>query len=329
MKFQQTIKKCAACAAAVALACTFFPSANVCAEDPGTISFLMSPMYEKISLDPGESYSSSFTITTPSQATADFNYQVYTQSYYRDENNIAIFEDVEGHSQMVDWITIDSPTTGTLPPDGYATIRFTINVPENAPAGGQYAAITVGTAHPETQGSDDGIKIQESIAMGYTVYAEITGETVKQGEITDINVPSFLFSGNITGSSSIKNTGNVHGDAIYKLQVFPLFSSEEVYTNEENPDIRVVLPDRTLYYETSWDNTPWLGIFNVLYTVEFEGVVSQVSKMVIVCPIWLLFVVIFGIIMLIIWIVLRSKARKTPKKKPVIKEDPVNGPIDK
>lgn len=307
MNFRKKINQFKAAVASIALILSILPTA-VSALD--STSFIMSPMYEKISLTPGENYSSSFAITTPSQATSDINYKVYIQSYYRDENNNAIFEDVSGRSQIAEWINLDSPTTGTLKPNDYITINFTINVPENAPAGGQYAVITVGTAESTPSGEGFGVNIQESVAIGYTIYAEITGETIRQGEIIDMNVPSFLFSGNITGSSYIKNTGNVHGDAIYKLQVFPLFSDEEVYTNEENPDVRVVLPDRTLYYETTWNNTPWIGIFNVIYTVEYEGVISQVSKIVIICPIWLLFIVIFAIVLLIIWIITKFKGHK-------------------
>ena len=273
-------------------------------------SFIMSPMYEKISLNPGDSYSSSFMIVTPSQATSNFDYKVYVQGYYRDDNNNTIFENIGGHSQIVDWVQINSPKTGTLKPDDSAKISFTINVPKDAPAGGQYAVITVGSATPEKAGEGGGVNIQESVAMGYTIYAEITGTTIKQGEVTGASVPGFIFSGNITGSSSVKNTGNVHGDAKYTLQVFPLFSDEEVYTNSENPETRVVLPDRTLYNETSWNNTPWFGIFNVVYTVDFNGLSSQVSKIVIICPVWLLFIIIFIIIALIIWFILRFENHK-------------------
>ncbi len=280
----------------------------VSAIDNTATSFMMSPMYEKISLNPGENYSSSFTITTPSQATSDFHYKVSVQSYYRDENNSAIFEDVDGRGQMKDWIKLNSPDTGVLKPNGYAVINFTIKVPKTAPAGGQYAVITVGSATSEVP-DNQGVNIQESVAIGYTIYAEITGTTIKQGEIIDANVPSFLFSGKISGTSAIKNTGNVHSDATYKLQVFPLFSDEEVYTNEEKPDTRLVLPNRTVYNETTWDETPWFGIFNVVYTVEFEGVESQVSKMVIVCPLWLLSIIVLAIIALIIWGVMTFKKR--------------------
>jgi len=275
--------------------------------------FSMSPMYEKIVLNPGDSYTSSFMIVTSSNATSDFHYKVYVQSYYRDDNNNAIFEDVDGRGQMANWITIDSPTEGVLKPNEGTKIYFTIDVPENAPAGGQYAAVTVGSATGESVGGENSVSIQESVAMGYTVYAEITGNTKHQGEIKDANVPSFLLSGKITGSSSVKNTGNVHGDAIYKMQVFPLFSDEEIYTNEENPETHLILPNRTLYNETVWEETPSVGIFNVIYTVEFEGVTTEVSKLVIICPIWLLFIIFFVIAMIIIWIVLRVRARGKAK----------------
>ena len=270
----------------------------------------MSPMYEKIILVPGQSYTSEFSIISPANSQVDFDYKIYAQNYYRDENNNAIFEDVNGTGKMVDWITIDSPTTGTLTPNESRKVQFTINVPEDAPAGGQYAAITVATASPENVGQNGGISIREQLAIAYTVYAEIAGNTVRQGEIYDLNLPSFLFSGEIVGSAMVKNTGNVHDDAKYTLQIFPLFSNEEVYTNEENPDTRLVLPNRTLYHENVWDNTPMVGIFNAVYTVEFEGLTSQISKMIIVCPLWLLFIILFVIIALIIWIMIRIRVRK-------------------
>ena len=288
----------------------FFATAvipNTFADGNNTSSFSMSPMREKIILNPGEIYTSSFNIHAASTITQPFYYKVYNQPYYRDKDNQVIFEEYGNMSQITNWTTINSPMSGSLGPGESANISFTVHVPEDASAGGQYMTITVGSDSKEIS-ENGGVNIQESIAIGYTVYAEIAGTTIRQGEIVSANVPSFLLSGDIAGSSAIKNTGNVHGDAKYTLQVFPLFSSEEIYTNEENPDIHLILPDRTLYSETTWKNTPALGIFNVIYTVEFEGITTEVKKLIIKCPIWLLFLIIFSIIVLITWIVFRSRS---------------------
>ena len=284
---------------------------NRVANAAGTLGFSVSPMKQNIVLNPGDSYRGTFTVSNPASSENDFNYAITISPFYvkDDADYTAVFDVASDRTMISDWITLVSPAEGTIEPNSSDEIEFVINVPDDAPAGGQYAAITVSSAstNDQTEGSTG---IREQLAIAHTIFAEIAGNTIKQGEIKEAGVPSFIFSGDLAASSKIKNTGNVHGKATYTLQVFPLFSDEEVYTNEEKPDEQVILPDRTLYNQTIWKNTPSFGIYNVVYTVKFEGTETKVTKMVIKCPIWMLFSVLFAIAAIIIYLVLKIKARR-------------------
>lgn len=275
------------------------------------VGISVSPMIQKIILSPGETFTGSFTVFNQAGNQGDLNYETEVIPFFADENYDAIYEETEDYNQIVDWITIDNGT-GTLTPNSGASVDYKIDVPKDAPSGGQYAAIRVISINNQSDNSTNNMNANINVRYGiaYTIFAEITGTTERHGEIESVDVPGFIFSGNISGSSSIKNTGNVHGTAKYTLQVFPLFSDEEVFTNEEDPDTGTILPDRTRYMETKWNDTPAVGIFNVVYTVEFEGVTAQVSKTVIKCPIWLLFIIIFAIAAIIIYFISRAKSRK-------------------
>ena len=293
---------------------SFLPSANVFADGYG---ITLAPMNQKVVINPGESYETSFKISNPVFQTEDVYYELSVEPFFTNENDEIIFQ-AEGDSDaIVNWVSFEVPIEGSLKPNEVKEIKFKIDVPENTAAGGQYVSIiATAMSKSEKEGNDSGVTtegtaatIKEIRRIAHLVYAEITGNTTKSGEITEANVPSFMFGGKITGSSIIKNTGNVHGTAKYTLQVFPLFSGEEVYTNEEEPETKTVMPNRTVYREITWEETPGIGIFNVVYTVEFEGATAQVKKMVIICPIWLLFIIIFAILFAIFYVIAKLKKR--------------------
>jgi len=275
----------------------------------------VAPMTHSVLLTPGETYHGSFVLSNPKSSDETLYYATGVMPFYIGDDKRVEFSTNGDRNQIVNWITVENPT-GSLAPNSSTNIYYTINVPDNTPAGGQYALIKVASvAKEDIENNDFSLNISVSYGVGYMIYGEIAGTTIRKGEIIDVSVPSFLFSGNITGTSSIKNSGNTHGTAKYIMQVYPLFSNEELYTNEENPGESTILPDRTMYHETSWGETPMFGIFNVVYTVEFEGVTEQVSKMVIKCPIWLLFIIIFIIAAIIIYFVMRAKSRKNSRKR--------------
>ena len=271
-------------------------------------SFSVSPMFQNVSLVPGETYYGTFKITNPNTNTTDFYYVLSVQPFFHNEANEAVFENNDDYNQIVNWINLEQDS-GVIKANSTEEVKFSINVPEDVPAGGQYAAIMVSSA--ENNSTAGGVNLDTKYQISHLIYADVAGETVRKGEIDDVRVPGFLLSGNITGNAKITNKGNVHSRATQTLQVFPLFSNEEVFTNEENPDSVFIMPESTRLSFVEWKETPSIGIFHVIYNVEYEGVESKVDKIVIICPLWLLFLILLAIFLLIFRIL---SAKKKDKK---------------
>lgn len=260
----------------------------------------VSPTSSKIVLSPGDSYEGVVTVSNPSNAIEDLSYEAHADSFFVDDDYAISLGTINDYTKMKDWITL-SNESGTIPAGSSAEINYTISVPENAPAGGQYAAIVVATVPPQ---GGEGTTIREVWQIASPIYASIAGSSTLSGTISENNIPSFVLNPPVEASFVVENTGNVHADTMYYLQVYPLFSDEEIYTNEEDPEVVNVMPGTKRAVINSWNDAPQVGIFRIIQTVKAFGSESITEKTVIICPIWLLFLIIFIVVALIIWIVM-------------------------
>ena len=272
----------------------------------GKTNILVSPTKQRVTIDPGTSYSGSFEVHNAGQE--DFSYTVYVTPYTVLDDRYSISYDSKNqYSYISDWVTF-SKTEGHLDPDEEQVINFTVDVPADAPGGGQYAAFMVETA--DTRGQHN---IGVINRVGMVFYASVSGTTNRCANIIDNKINGFSFAPPISASSLLENCGNVHGDAEYTLTVWPLFSHEEIYTNEENPDSKIILPDTRRFSTTSWDNAPSIGLFWVEHTIKIFDKTSSAQHLVIICPLWLIIIVLAFIIAVIFHLVSRHRASKSEK----------------
>lgn len=283
---------------------------NVFADDIQS-ALIVSPMYQKVILTPGETKEMSVKISNPNASTNTLEYSVFVGSFNHgtdsDPDQVDT-ETVTAYNQIIDWITLEK-TNGEVPPNETDVVDFVINVPESAPAGGQYATIIFRDDTSKSTSGANNVNIESTAQMASIIYAEVAGKTINTAEILENNIPSFSFTNIFETTSLVKNTGNVHTDAQYILQVWPIWSDEEICTNEEDADTNLIMPGMERYYSEIC-NLPLMGIFRAKQTVKIFGEISEVEKTVIVCPLWLLFIIIFVIVAAALYLVARAKSRK-------------------
>lgn len=286
----------------------------------------ISPPKHKIILVPGEDYSGSITVSNSSTAKKELQYSVSVGTYgviknEQDGTDYDIdLDSITGYNQIMDWIELKKDK-GIVAINGHDVIPFVIHVPKDAPAGGQYATIIIQNDTDTGGTGDGGVKIEDTIRFASIIYAEVTGQTRETGIILENNIASFILNNQLLATSSVRNDGNVHTDAEYTLQVWPLFSDEEVCTNEEKEEgskiegtkTSLIMPETERYHaQTCY--LPSIGIFRAVQTVKIFGETSVVERTVIFCPLWLLFVALFVIIALILWIVMKTRGAKKQKR---------------
>ena len=286
-------------------------SADVHAEDTkqNAIHLQVSPTKTKLSLTPGSSYVGTFKVHNA--GAAPFNYSVSATPYsVTNENYSPNYTGLTNYTQIADWITFDKATEkGLLQPGEIAEVSYTVNVPKDAPAGGQYAALMAQTE----DGNDENATVAVIHRVGMILYAAVPGDTRASGEIIKNNVNSFYFNPPLTVNSLVKNTGNVEQTATYTVKIYPLFSNEAVFSNEEKPDKEKqldVIPDTSRFNSITWEGAPHIGIFSVEQTIEFAGQISTNKKLVLICPLWLLFIIFALLFLIIFWLFSRAKNRK-------------------
>ena len=278
-------------------------------------AFTILPMSQNFTLVPGETYTGSITVVNPVNSTSDFAYSVSVSPYnVIGEDYQADISNVSAYSKIADWITIDNPT-GSVKPNESQEINFTINVPADAAAGGQYAAIMV-SSDPSKQESE-GVSINNVFALGSIIYADVEGEVTHEGSILQNNIPEFSTVTPVAVSALLDNHGNVHENAIFALNVTNALTGEKIFPTDEDQNnhfSEIVMPETTRYITRNIDNLPTLGVVKVEQTIYYNNEVSTVSKNIVLCPIWFFFLValvIFSIIGFIVASVRHHRRKKS------------------
>ena len=277
--------------------------------------FSVMPMNQMIDLVPGETYNFSITVLNPVNSVENLDYKAYAAPYsVANEGYDADVVTRTDRTQMVDWITIHEPT-GTLAPNESKELEFTITVPEDAPGGGQYAAIVVGINNENK--THDNMMVSNVLEIASVLYAKVDGEIIHKGEILENNVPGFSAIAPVTVSSLINNEGNMHEIAEITITATNAFTGEVYMSSglDNGTFAELIMPDSTKYISKEIEDLPLIGIIRVKQDIYYNYAMSTVEKNVIVCPIWFLVLVILTIAAIVAGVVRAIRKHKKKKEK--------------
>ena len=276
-------------------------------------TFTIMPMSQRFTLEPGKTYTGSITVVNPADSTSDFHYKASVTPYgVVGENYEADLASTTSRTEIVKWIKISEPT-GSVAPNGTKKIEFTITVPENAPAGGQYATISVGSN--DQVSADSGVAVRNVFEMASIIYGQVTGETVHKGEILENSIPGFSAVSPLTLTALISNEGNIHESATFVITVSNFFTGEVILPTEENDGnySELIMPETERFISREINNLPTIGAVKVGQTIYYQGQSSIQEKVVILCPIWFLILAILTILAIIatvVGLVMRHSRKK-------------------
>lgn len=283
-------------------------------------SFTISPMVQKIVLKPGDTYHGSILVANPISSTEIFNFQVSLSPYSVSKDGTKVdFENMSDWSRIVSWTELGL-TKGTLKPNDTVRIPFAIKVPEDAPAGGQY--LMIGVSYDAPVADSNSSTIQDVYEMGSLIFAEIEGKTIHEGRILENSIPGFVALGSPAVTVNLSNDGNVHETATVKIQVKNTITGETYKFSDdgENTYQTTVMPDTTKAVTRNLDGLPQLGIFEVNQSVLYLDTESNITTMMVVCPIWFM-ALVAGVIISIAGMIAytihlrRKKAKKLATSK--------------
>lgn len=268
-----------------------FPLQAVAAVNPTNRGLSITPVRQLQKGQPGKVSDGSFTIANLTQKPmqVSLSVQSFSVTDYAYDFRFSLPPDNN-------WLILGQ-TLVTLAPNQSQKIPYSIAVPANSPAGGQYYTIFASTSR------DSGLK--EQVQVGSLVYFTVDGKLIKTHERLDSKIPHITFAPKVSTEQTIKNTGNVHYLANFSLEPKGLFSS-----GVPGSSSHLLMPGRTRTITTS-TSLPFLpGIYALDSSLSTDTTALETNRSYILyVPPWSI-----ALAILVGWWLVRLYLRKRERK---------------
>lgn len=258
--------------ALIALHCLLSPYAVAFAQQ--SLSVTVTPPLIQLTIGPGETWRSTLKIVNTNREDITY-YSQLMDMQASDESGHSAFTPVvqgSGASTLANWIEIPAEpivvsagTSGSLP--------FTVRIPEDAPPGGHYAAILVGTQPGKVSGS--GIAVSSYVSS--LIFVRIKGDVVESGRIREFSTGEELYQKpHADFLLRFENTGNTHLRPAGTIEIYNMWGKLRGKVDlAQDANFGNVLPQSVRRFNFSWDGEDSLfdiGRYRAIATLAYgEG----------------------------------------------------------
>lgn len=238
----------------------FFPLTAATAID--RLTFGVTPPFFEVLLERGKTWNGSVKVINGNSRDLAFYPSVM--------NFLAVGEDGQGRiepitadpsSALASWIVV-MPDPVSVPAQKSVDIPFLIRTPADAPPGGYYAAILIGTAPPDGGQSGESV-MRVSSAISSLIFARVQGETEEAGHIREFySAQSLVQKPEVSFVLRFENTGNVHLQPRGEITVYNMWGnvSGKIPVNQDS-EYGNVMPRSVRKFSFVWKGGG--GIFDI------------------------------------------------------------------
>ncbi len=259
-------------------------------------------------LNPGDTKQASYALTNIGDN--EVTVKVYAEPYtVKGEEYERSYGSSSAYTKISDWVQVNQ-TEYHLAKNETVEVFFTVNIPKDVPAGGQYAML-INEIVQKQEDQTGTVGIVSSKRVGVALSAIINGETREEGKLLTQRTALFQPNSPLKGTLRIQNTGNIDFDVSAKMTVRSWIGGGLKY-QLDNVSYNI-LPDTTRQINLEWQNAS-IGIYTVSLESSFLGKTAKTEHMVIVIPFWYVVTVAILIIIVVIYLVRKTGAKKDIKK---------------
>lgn len=193
----------------------------------GSVSLSVSPTIFQMTANPEQEWRSTMRVvnTNPFELTI-YSEVVNFRPLGEDGSSqfIPVNTSDDVQDTLAEWVSVPD-TAFVIPPEQTIEIPIVIKLPADAPPGGHYAAVLVGTRPPESK--SDTTRVETSQVVSSLIFLRVSGDINESGNIrTFRTTESVIESPSATFELRFENTGNVHLRPEGEIRIFNMWGQE-------------------------------------------------------------------------------------------------------